>query len=99
MLHNKRDGVVSFQIIELPLDDADRVIARKEAQPLFQLGEDAIALSMRRALVMSTVTTPIGTAGGLATESGSSDLQLSARLKRKRPRLLLIPGAEPPPIR
>ncbi len=34
-----------FQLVHLALDEAGRVIARKETQPLFQLREDAMALA------------------------------------------------------
>ena len=34
-----------FQLVQLVLDEAGQVIARKETQPLFQLREDAMALA------------------------------------------------------
>ncbi len=34
-----------FQLVQLAIDEAGQVIARKETQPLFQLREDAMVLA------------------------------------------------------
>jgi hypothetical protein len=39
------EGLVIFQIVQLTIDEAGLVIARKELQPLFQLREHAMGLA------------------------------------------------------